>query len=314
MTTTAPLRESGDRRLDFWCRVLAIDLFVDPTGVRTLVEAWMHSTTDAFSATTGVSSPTLVGSIARLIALLSELDGLLAPPPPLDKDAAPGLPIDFRIAVRRIPGASAKEDTFEYHLRLFGAEQLELYVDGQLLIQRGRQRTLVALAQMMEACIRKRYGVMMPPPFRLVDNGGMFGDLICQQFRGNELVSQLLTPSYFLVEFCFVFIEALKRFNPVGAPAAILACVRRDATLGVAAVFKQHAFNNEERHTNQFRSLLAQFFKLFVENADNIDELSKHVDGVVKETEKRMQRFASQIIRTTRLATTDAMDLDDGAM
>jgi hypothetical protein len=259
---------SGNAPLDRWTRRLALDLFIDPNGVRGLAEIWLLSVQDALVG----RQATPVGSLACLVRHLAILDAKKRAQLPL---------CDLRLV-----GFHTPEPTFI--ISLFGREHTELALSPLALQQTGRWRTLRALAVLCQAC-----GAAPPVPFLLYDQEGMRGELIMSEFQANQVLNELFDPRLILVHVAHLFVQTLLRFHPVGLPEELVLDARIEALQAAISVF----FVADLSASARFAATLAQLRLIFADFYYEPIQLERKLAEQVAVLKRPMEKCGEFVIK-----------------
>lgn len=279
---------SGDAALDRWTRRLALDLFMDPDGMRGLAEIWLVSTQDALVG----RHATPVGSLARLVRHLAALDA---------KKRHHRRVCDLRLVAFQTPDPTVI-------ISLFGREHTELALSRLALQQTYRWRALRVLAILCEAATAAcgAHAASALAPFALFNQEGMCGELIASDFRANAVLDELFEPYLFLVHVAHLFVLTLQRFHPVGLPEALVADARIEALQAAISVF-----DAAEGVSTHFALMLAQTRLCFAQYHRDATTLERKLAEQVEQWRRPTIKWGRLVIKQSRVPTDgDAMDLD----
>lgn len=175
-----PCASLGDARLDTLTRVFAMDLLLDPAGVRALAAYWVAVYVDR---------PVQVMPGAAFCSLLEAL--------------ALGAPAAVDVA---LIGHERDAKHVSYVLRLFAAD-LNLALTHEFLVRSRRWRAIRALAAMLwPPKVGQR---LQPTAFQRVDTAGLRGELQAGGFVGNDVIAFFYNPLYFCTHACAEFTRVL---------------------------------------------------------------------------------------------------------
>lgn len=275
-TTTPPpsFAKVGQFHTDRAIQMIAADLFMDPDGVRAIA--------------------------LNLLATFSSFPGEKRPPQPMEFHVSICHLLRCLAAAHASPTCDLTIMAWEKTGRKMGfafrffADWMGIAMTHYMLIREGRYRTLKAFSDLISPALYRRQHEF---PFMRADAGGIRGEVICNLFRGNEVLRSLIDTLYLIIALLdVIFYEALRRWKPLNENPSLFFPLAI-AVQGQLATLSTEADDRGDIHA---ADCFAHLSLIFHTHCNNYIELGHAIHTIAVDRYDGMRAWGHWIIYDTR--------------